>query len=242
MRLTILETGFVPEAIRSSFDDYPTMFEQLMSPLDRLMQFEAISVIGGAVLPEPESLQAVLITGSPASVYDADPWIGELRAYIQALARTKVPMIGICYGHQAIADALGASVGKSEKGWGIGRHVYSVQALTDTWMRDDWTPEIATYVSHQDQVLTVPKGAEILAGSDFTPNAALVYRDIPALSFQCHPEFSADYAQALYEARKGRPLTPDAVVDANESLSAGNNHALIANWMVRFLQTHAVNL
>lgn len=241
MKLTILETGYVPEAIRSSFDDYPTMFEQLMAPLDSLMQFEAVSVISGAVLPDPGDLDAVLITGSPASVYHADPWIGALRDYIREVVASKIPMIGICYGHQAIADALGARVEKSDKGWGIGRHVYDVKTRSASWMDDEWAPEIATYVSHQDQVLSVPDGAEVLAGSDFTPNAALLYHDGPALSFQCHPEFSADYAGALYEARKGRPLTPEAVADAMASLNGGNNHTLIARWMVRFLQTHAVS-
>lgn len=239
MKLTILETGLVPAAIRDRFEDYPSMFQHLMGPLDNAMQFEAVSVISGAVLPDPEGLDAVLITGSPASVYDDDPWVSELRDYIRVLAGARVPMIGICYGHQAMADALGGDVGKSDKGWGIGRHSYTVSSCPPGISSEACPSVLNAYVSHQDQVLVPPDGAEVVAGSEFTPNAALSYRDIPALSFQCHPEFSADYSQALYEARRGRPLTEAAVEDAVASLALGNNHRVIGVWMVQFLHTHA---
>ncbi len=140
-------------------------------------------------------------------------------------------MLGICFGHQIMADALGGVVTKSEKGWGIGRHTYQVTARP-AFMAD--APEaLSVACSHQDQVIEAPSEAEVILASEFTPNAGLAYRNGAALSFQPHPEFEDDYAQALAEMRRGR--APDAVVDsAVASLERASDSRMLSDYIARF--------
>ena len=118
-------------------------------------------------------------------------------------------MLGICFGHQIMADALGGDVRKSEKGWGLGRHVYGV-TKRPAFLGGD-LPELAIACSHQDQVIVPPAEAEVFLASDFTPNAGLVYRNGAAISLQPHPEFEDDYTLALAELRRGK--APDEVIE-----------------------------
>lgn len=235
MKLTIIETGLPPEAIRDRYDGYPAMFAKLMARADPDMTFETVSLVKGETLPDPASLEAILITGSAYGVYDDVPWMKDLKDWIGFAADAEVPMIGICFGHQVIADALGGDVRKSDKGWGIGRHTYRLQKIPH-WMTNP-SAQFSVGVSHQDQVLTPPTDADILAGNEFCPNAGLLYGRAPILSFQGHPEFSDTFMTDLYNARKGRPLTEDEVSEALESFKTPHDNDLMGRWMVEFLQS-----
>ena len=140
-------------------------------------------------------------------------------------------MLGICFGHQIMADALGGDVRKSEKGWGLGRHTYRV--TNRPGFMADAPGALAVACSHQDQVIVPPTEAEVVLASDFTPNAGLFYRSGKALSFQPHPEFLDDYALALVELRRGR--APDAVVDEGvASFARSSDSARVAGYIGRF--------
>ena len=235
MKLTIIETGMVPEPIRASFVDYPCMFRALVRAADPDMEFETVSVIKGAALPDPASLDAVLITGSPAGVYDQDPWIAPLMDFIRSVAGAGIPQVGICFGHQIMAEALGGKVIKSPKGWGIGRHTYEMKICPD-WAAD-CPSTISVGVSHQDQVVALPPGANILAASEFTPIAAIDYVQARAMSFQCHPEFSAEYCEALYTVRKGRGLSEEQVDAAIQSLAKPLDNQRLGRWIAAFIRS-----
>lgn len=235
MKLTIIETGLVPEAICSAFEDYPAMFRRMMAGLGDFT-FETVSVVKGEVLPRPQELEGVMITGSPAGVYDPEPWLGSLTEFIQQAAGQNLPMVGICFGHQILAEALGGKVVKSDKGWGVGRHTYEVVACPD-FVGEACPAEISAAVSHQDQVVTLPPGAHIIAASDFTPYAGLYYPGAPALSFQCHPEFSDAYSAALYAARRSR-LGDKMTDEALKSLEFEGDHPRLARWIAAFLEAH----
>lgn len=239
MIVTILEVGKVPERIRDDFASYPEMFTGLLQAADPTLTFETIAILDGADFPDPKTLEAVLITGSPFGVYDDTPWMLPLMSFIRKADAAGVPQVGICFGHQAIAKALGGDVDKSDKGWGIGRHAYRV-VTTAEWMGEPQPPMVAMAVSHQDQVLQLPVGAQITIASDFTPYAGLAYKGGHAISFQGHPEFSDAYSAALYQNRQGNPLTPDAVQAAKNSLAIPEDNALVAVWIARFLH-HAAN-
>jgi GMP synthase-like glutamine amidotransferase len=133
MRVTIIETGRAPGRLSEDFPRYPSMFMSLLGAADTDLTFETVQVLDGEGLPAPETCEAVLITGSPYGVYDSTPWMDPLRSFIRGVFAAKRPMIGVCFGHQVIADAMGGEVAKSDKGWGIGRHVYDVTAPAD-WM------------------------------------------------------------------------------------------------------------
>lgn len=238
MKLTIIETGLVPAAIRDRFVDYPEMFRQMIAGADPGIACNSVSVIKGEALPDPASLEAVLYTGSPAGVYDPEPWIAPLSDFIRAAAAAKTPQVGICFGHQIMGEALGGRVVKSPKGWGVGRHTYEIVQCPD-WADGTCPPEVSIAVSHQDQVVELPPGAEIIARSDFTPHAGLTYRDFPAISFQCHPEFDVAYASALYAARRGGSLGEEAADAAIASLENGLDRSLLAAWITGFLRASA---
>ncbi len=235
MRVTILETGRPPGPLAQTWPGYPDMFESLLTRAADGLSFENAPVVDGAPLPDPAAAEAILITGSPAGVYDPEPWMEPLRGYVQAAAAQKKPMIGVCFGHQIIADALGGEVRKSEKGWGVGRHEYEIVERRP-WMVDAGEA-FALTVSHQDQVITPPSGATTLARCAHTDHAMLVYQDAPIMSVQGHPEFSDSYAIALYNARRSNGLGDELADTAIESLAAPEDNALFAEWMVKFLRT-----
>ncbi len=223
MKLAILETGHPPGDLAERFGDYPAMLTRLVGDG---FETEAFDVQAGE-LPQANDHDAVLITGSPAGVYDPLPWIAQLMDFIRAADESK--MVGVCFGHQVMAEALGGHVEKSAKGWGAGLHRYSV-VHAEPWM--DGAREIAVPASHQDQVVVQPPHTEIVAASDFTPYAALAWTDRPAISFQFHPEFTPAFAKALIEQRYDVVPDPDAAI---ASLDGPNDSAAVGGWIRRFL-------
>jgi GMP synthase-like glutamine amidotransferase len=225
MKIAILETGRPPGQLAERFGDYPAMFELLLGDG---FEVESFDVSAGRLPSDPADHAAFLITGSPAGVYDPLPWIEPLCGFIRSARDSK--MVGVCFGHQVMAEALGGHVQKSDKGWGAGLHRYSI-VRAEPWM--DGVTEIAEPASHQDQVVLQPPTTEIIATSDFTPYAALAWTDRPAISFQFHPEFSPAYAKALIEQRYDQVPDPDAAI---ASLDAPNDSARVAGWIRRFLE------
>ncbi len=223
MKLAILETGRPPGDLADRFGHYPAMLAALVG---EGFEIETFDVQVGE-LPDPNAHDAVLITGSPAGVYDPLPWIAPLMAFIRAAKDSR--MVGVCFGHQVMAEALGGHVEKSDKGWGAGLHHYGI-LHAEPWL--DGAGEIAIPASHQDQVVVQPPNTEIVAASHFTPYAGLAWTDRPAISFQFHPEFSPAFAKALIEKRYDVVPDPDAAI---ASLDAPNDNARVGGWIRRFL-------
>ncbi len=224
MKLAILETGRPPGDLAQRFGDYPTMFEEMLGPGFEVQRFD----VAVGEFPDPVAHDAVLITGSPAGVYEDHDWLPGLFDFIRAANDSK--MVGVCFGHQAMAEALGGHVEKSDKGWGAGLHRYTI-TRPEPWL--DGAREIAAPASHQDQVVAQPPNTEITVSSDFTPYAGLAWTDRPAISFQFHPEFSPAFAKALIAERYDRVPNPDAAI---ASLDAPNDNQRVAGWIRRFLK------
>jgi GMP synthase-like glutamine amidotransferase len=223
MKLAILETGYPPGKLADEFGDYPAMFQQLLGPAFAIESFD----VQAGQLPDPRAYGAYLITGSPAGVYDPLPWIAPLMAFIRAAERAR--MVGVCFGHQVMAEALGGRVEKSDKGWGAGLHRYTV-VRSEPWI--DTAGTIAIPASHQDQVVVQPPNTDVVAASDFTPFAALAWTDRAAISFQFHPEFTPAFAKALIEKRFDSVPNPDAAI---ASLDSPNDNARVGEWIRNFL-------
>jgi GMP synthase-like glutamine amidotransferase len=234
MKLTIFETGRPPGRLAQIYPGYGEMFVSLMSGADAALTFETVALIDGAAIPDADTIEAALITGSPLGVYDHAPWMDDLRELIRTLSRRRRPMIGVCFGHQLIADALGGVVRKSEKGWGLGRHVYDIAGAEDFMAGAE--AAFSLVASHQDQVISPPAGARTLAQSAHTAHAMLVYDHAPIVSVQGHPEFSAPFAASLYNLRRGAVFTDDEADRAVESLASDCDGQLVAQWFARFLQ------
>jgi GMP synthase-like glutamine amidotransferase len=225
MKIGILETGRPPEELAEEFGDYPVMFTAMLGPE---FDIEIFDVQAGELPHDAAVYPAYLLTGSPAGVYEPLPWIAPLQEFIRSAKDSK--MVGVCFGHQVMAEALGGRVEKSDKGWGAGLHRYTI-VRSEPWI--DTAGTIAVPASHQDQVAVQPPNTEVIAASDFTPLAALAWTDRPAISFQFHPEFSPAFAKALIEKRYDVVPDPDAAI---ASLDAPNDNARVARWIRRFLE------
>jgi GMP synthase-like glutamine amidotransferase len=233
MKLTVIQTGDVPESLRSEFGPYPPMFARMFERIGAHYDYDVVRVLDGAPFPDPATLDAILLPGSAAGVYDDHfTWMAPLRQFIRAAYAARTPMVGVCFGHQIMADALGGAVRKSDKGWGLGRHTYAVRNRPAFMTAAAETLSVAC--SHQDQVIVPPPDAEVILASDFTPNAGLFYRNGAALSVQPHPEFDDGYTRALAELRRGK--APDAVVEtALDSLGRNSDSASLARHIAAFL-------
>lgn len=234
MKLTIIQTGDVPAPLRPRFGAYPPMFSRMFAAAGVTFDYETVPVLDGAPFPDPARLEGIIVTGSAAGVYDTHyPWMEPLRAFIRAAYAARTPMLGVCFGHQIMADALGGDVRKSDKGWGLGRHVYAVRRRPALLATDAGALAIAC--SHQDQVIAPPADAETFLASDFTPHAGLLYGNGAAVSLQPHPEFEDDYTLALAELRRGK--APDAVIEqAVASVALPSHSRDIAAYLGGFLQ------
>ncbi len=229
MKIGILETGAPPRDLQGPFGRYPSMFEDLLRRSEH--HFDTFNARSGHLPEAPGTCGAYLITGSPAGVHDGEPWIEETRAFLRR-AKGEAALIGICFGHQLMADAFGGRVERAAGGWGIGLHRYKVRDR-QPWM--DGASEIAAAASHQDQVVVAPPGARIVAGSEFTPMGMLAYDDQPAISIQLHPEFEPAFAAALIEARRGSLFPEGQARAAIASLAAPNDRRRIGEWINAFL-------
>ena len=231
-RLAILETGAPPPRPRETFGDYPAMFRNLLG--QDTYRYTTFDVASGALPAAVQDYDAYLVTGSSAGVYEPLPWIDPLKAFLVS-AKGRAALVGVCFGHQIMAEAFGGKVIKSPKGWGVGLHTYEVRQ-SETWM--DAGPTIAVPASHQDQVIVPPTGATVLASSDFTPFGMLAYGD-QAASIQLHPEFEPAYAKALIETRRGSRYTEEQADAAIASLEIADDRLRVGAWINRFLHTQS---
>ena len=225
----ILETGTPPQQLAVHHGRYDAMVRTLLGPD---LATRTYDIQGGELPTCPEDHPAYVITGSSAGVYDPLPWIEPLKGFIRE-AHGRAKLVGICFGHQIMAEALGGRVEKSGKGWGLGLHSYEVTASAP-FMGTEAPVRIAVAASHQDQVVQAPEGATVLAGSAFTPHAVLLYAGGDALSMQFHPEFTHDFAAALVDLRRDR--LPEGLADrALASLDGASDAARVGDWIRAFV-------
>jgi GMP synthase-like glutamine amidotransferase len=228
MKIAILEPGAPPKDLIGRFGSYGDMVAAMVGAPFETAKFDVRHGLYPAA-----GFDGYVITGSAAGVYDPDPWIPELKAWMQRTAGS-APMVGICFGHQLMAEAFGGRAEKSTKGWGVGLNAYTLNA-TAPWM-DNPVATMTLPVSHQDQVTAVGPGAQVLGGSDFCPFGLIAYPDLKAVSLQPHPEFDPAYAEALITTRRDGPLTPEHADAAIASLRAPNDNARVGGWLARFLR------
>ncbi|MDV7270241.1 type 1 glutamine amidotransferase [Thioclava sp. A2] len=199
MLIGILQTGQMAESLRDSLGDYPDMFRALLAR--RGLEFRTYHVEAMEFPADIHDCEGWLITGSRHGAYEDHPFIAPLEEFIRAAYAADVPLVGICFGHQIIAQALGGKVEKFHGGWAVGPQSYDFKGQ-----------EIRLNAWHQDQVTVRPPEAEAVGCNDFCENAALVYGD-RAFTVQAHPEFSDAVIEGLIRER-GKGVVPESLMQA----------------------------
>ena len=197
MLIGILQTGLAPDALAPDMGDYPDMFARLLD--GHGFTFRTWKVVEGEFPPSVDAADGWLITGSRHGVYEDHPWIPPLEDFIRAAFAARVPVVGICFGHQIVAQAMGGKVERYAGGWAVGATDYDFGG--ETLRLNAW---------HRDQVVQAPAGATVIATNDFCANAALLYDD-RALTVQAHPEFRPEFVDGLMKTR-GKGVVPDEVM------------------------------
>ena len=232
MKLGILKTDAVRPQWAPEFGEYPDMFIALLGQLNPDLEFVVYDVEQGEYPADIDEVDAYLITGSKSSVYDDKPWIGVLMGFVRELDERHKKTVGICFGHQLVAQALGGKTEKSPKGWGVGLHTHRFSEAP-AW-HDQGELDFDILVTHQDQVVKMADGSRVLAGSEFCENAVCQIGD-HILTFQGHPEFVPAYSREIMEFR--RELIGEQVYTAGvASLASDPETQRIARWILNFLE------
>ena len=225
MTIGILETGRPPVALQARWGSYDDMIRTMLGK-DRT--YRSYDVQAGVLPAEPTECAAYVITGSSAAAYEDLPWIPPFLDFLRRV-RGHAKLVGICFGHQAMAVAFGGVVEKSPKGWGIGLHRYDI-VEPPPGMREPVAFAIPAF--HQDQVVTLPPGSRVLAASAFTPYAAIGYDD-ETVSVQGHPEFSVAFSAALI--KEEQDLYGAVAAPALLSLLQPEDGGRAADWLRHFI-------
>jgi GMP synthase-like glutamine amidotransferase len=187
-------------------------------------------VCNGQFPSSVDTCDAYLCTGSRCSAYDQADWILRLLDFVRELHPARAPFVGICFGHQVLAEALGGKVERASSGWGVGVHGMDV-VRSEEWMQPPRRACRLQYM-HQDQVVRLPPAADLLGRTDHCPVAMLGVGET-MLGIQGHPEFPAAYGEALIGDRIER-IGPDRARVGRTSLTQPVDDRLAAEWIARF--------
>ena len=239
LTIGILQTGQNRADLKGKFDQYPMMFDRLLNGKagPRWTKLDTYRVLDGAFPEHINACDGYIVTGSAAGVYEDHSWMEPLMVFIREAFDADIPLLGICFGHQAIAQALGGEVVKWPDGWGVGVKPtrFERQPVAKAELPDDAVVQLIYF--HQDQVTRLPEGAERLASSDFCDEAGFTLSTTDGvqtvLCLQGHPEFDASYSAALLDAIQDKVGTERTDI-AQASLAQKTDATLVAGWIKEF--------
>lgn len=232
LRIGLLLAGAVDEASRHVAGDYPELFGALLGGHD--VALVPYDVRSGHLPASTGECDGWVCSPSRSSVYDDEPWIGELQSLLRHFVEDAAPFVGICFGHQLLAQALGGRVERSPRGWGVGVHEYRVVRPLP-WHDGEPVGTVRLLASHQDQVVDLPDAATTWATSEFCPHAGFTVGET-AWTIQTHPEFVPELAEHLL-ARRVELIGDARAREARSTLDQPLDRARFADWMVRFFSS-----
>jgi GMP synthase-like glutamine amidotransferase len=216
MHLAILMTNIDESDFSAQWPKDGAKFAGLVALVRPAWRFTVFSVKDGEFPEDIGAFDGAIITGSPASVTDDMPWVAQLMGVIREAVAKAVPLFGACFGHQAIAQALGGQVGPSPQGWALGLWQTEVVARAE-WMTR--APDrLSLYAAHVEQVVALPPGAEVLTRSPDCPVGGFrIGRAV--FTTQYHPEMTPDFVAALVTHLEGE--VPKTVTERARAGLAG---------------------
>jgi GMP synthase (glutamine-hydrolysing) len=217
VRVAILKTGTTYPGLKARFGDFEEWF---MRGLSDDLELTVINVKNGESVGNPEHWDGVVITGSPAMVSDREPWSEETAHWLARAVNKAVPVLGVCYGHQLLAHAMGGKVGYHPDGRETGTQVIRLlPAATTDALFQNLPTRFNAQLTHLQSVLSLPPDAVLLARSDFEPHQAFRVGEC-AWGVQFHPEFSEAIMNAYLEVQasdlEAERLNPGALLAAVE--------------------------
>lgn len=232
MKIGLLQCDDVMESLQVAHGNYPEMFNDLLLAQHPDAQMRVYRCMDGELPQDLVECDAYITSGSKFGVNDGLPWIDALQECIARMWEQGRPLVGVCFGHQLMAKALGGEVIKSPKGWGVGMSFNQV-LIRKSWM-NPWQDKLDLVVSHQDQVSLLPPQAEILASSEFCRYYLVQYGQ-HFMSVQGHPEFCKSYSRDLMDARRG-VIAHARLREGQASLSAEVDAPVMSSWIINFMQ------
>lgn len=210
---------------------YPEMFAALLAPHIPNLRFHYYSAHEGELPGSPAECDAWLCSGSKYSAYEERGWIKRLSAFIRQAESARTPFVGICFGHQMIAHALGGGVARAPQGWGVG--VLDVDVLrAEPWMQPPQT-RLRLHHMHGDQIQRLPRDSVVLARGP-SGDVEMFRAGDSMLGIEGHPEFTAPFAEALIRARRD-DVGPERAERALSSLTRPTDGALLGRWISAFI-------
>jgi GMP synthase (glutamine-hydrolysing) len=225
MLIGILQCGHFPEAAGYPVRTYSDLYTQMLA--GRGLEFRTWSVVDMEFPDSVHDADGWLISGSRHGAYEDLPFIPPLEEFIRKAYAAEVPLVGICFGHQIIAQALGGKVEKFPGGWGVGRTDYKFDGTT-----------LALNAWHQDQVVEKPAEAEVIASNDFCHYAGFRYKG-PAFSVQPHPEFDRTALDLLLNVRAPGVVAPDRIDAAKAVMEQPVDNTVMAEQIATFFKENS---
>ncbi|MCY4006538.1 MAG: type 1 glutamine amidotransferase [Rhodobacteraceae bacterium] len=222
-KIGILQADHLTGSLAEKYTDYAHLFRQILAGYG--FRFQTWPVVDSEFPDSPADSDGWLVTGSRFSVCDSHSWIRQLEDFVRRCINDKSPVVGICFGHQILATALGGRVAPAAGGWCVGRQCYETgdgPIFLNAW--------------HQDQISQLPPDAEVTGRSESCPYAMLSYGD-SALSFQAHPEFSDAFLGDLIRERKNGGIDHALLSAARASLDQKSSSRAVATQIATFFQT-----
>jgi GMP synthase-like glutamine amidotransferase len=232
VKIGLLQCDHVMPDNRAEFGDYSDFFRSIFHRYAPEIVLDLFDIQQNEYPEEPDRYAGYIGTGSSCSVWEDISWINRFKRFVRDLYHNGNKFIGICFGHQMIAEALGGRCEKFDRGWGIGIKEVTIYRKKD-WMN----PEQKSYrliVSHQDQISKLPENSEVLGGNEHCP-FSMITVDSHFLGIQAHPEFTPAYSRRLMQSRIDR-IGMKAVQMAEKTLEDKTDEAAVTQWMANFFR------
>jgi GMP synthase-like glutamine amidotransferase len=232
VKIALLQCDHVVKELQSAHGDIPDLFKNLFERAAPEVSLEVFNVTREQYPDLKNQYDGFISSGARSSVYDKDPWILRFKEFVRELYAHGSKFVGICFGHQMMAEALGGKCEKSDHGWGVGIKKVVIRKKKP-WME----PELDSYrmiVSHADQVTVLPENSEILGGNSHCPCSIYTVGE-NFLGIQAHPEFTPAFEKDIMRVREDR-IGKKAIDEAMPTLNEPTDEVVVVRWIVQFIQ------
>lgn len=208
--------------------DYPEMYQDLLCGAEPTLGFTVMDAVGGELPTDPGACDGWVVTGSRFDAFGSDPWLAGLAEFLREAHHRRARVVGVCFGHQMVAQALGGKVERA-RSWKAGPQ--RLEAEDTAWYAG---AAVTIHGMHRDEVTVLPPGARPV-GRGTTAATPIYVVEENVLCIQDHPEFDDGYARALVERRRERlgEGLADAALEQIGAVSLDRD--LVARWLVDFL-------